>query len=322
MPAGDVEGGGDGSPVVVRGLVKTYAGRNVVDHIDLTVPAGRVYGFLGPNGAGKSTTIDILVGTRPRSGGEVTVLGEDPARDRAAWRARIGVVPQTTPAFVEATVREVVSEFAAFYPNPLVPDEVIEMVGLAGKANARTESLSGGQKRRLDIAVGVIGDPDLIFLDEPTTGLDPVARREAWDLVRYFGERGTTTILTTHYLDEVEALADRAAILINGKIVEEGPVADLGSRSEAPTIVSFRIPDELAGHLNGLGEQNGLGDPDPRGVVRCETREPSRLTYTLLTWAREHGVVELPELRVVTPTLEEVYVSLVHEHDVTPVRPA
>ncbi|AKU18693.1 ABC transporter ATP-binding protein [Luteipulveratus mongoliensis] len=300
-------------PVVVRGLCKQYAGRNVVDHVDLDVRAGEVFGFLGPNGAGKSTTIDILTGRRARTSGDISVLGASPADDDRAWRARIGVVPQTTATFVEMTVREVVTLFAAMYPRPLPVDEVIDMVGLTSKAKARTEDLSGGQQRRLDVAIGVIGDPELIFLDEPTTGLDPVARREAWDLVRYFGERGTTTVLTTHYLDEVEELAHRAAIIVAGKIVEVGTIAELSGRGRTPTTVSFIVPEALDAEPLPSG-LDGLTREDRQ--VTVSTYEPSEVTYRLLSWAREHGVRELPGLRVLQPSLEDVYLNLVHQQDV------
>ncbi len=178
--------------------------------IDLDVHKGEVFALLGPNGAGKTTTVEILEGIRSRSAGDVQVLGSDPAQDRRSWRARIGVVPQSTGVYLDLTVGEVIGHFAAFYPAPLPVAQVLDMVGLTEQRKKQTVALSGGQQRRLDVAVGVIGDPELIFLDEPTTGLDPVARREAWDLVRYFADRGKTTVLTTHYLDEAEALAQRA----------------------------------------------------------------------------------------------------------------
>src|SRR5689334_5919099 len=175
-----------GDPVVVRGLRKQYGKATAVNGLDMDIHAGEVFCLLGPNGAGKTTTIEILEGLRSRSGGEVLVLGRDPAEHRRDWRARVGVVPQSSGAFTDLTVREVVAQFAAFYPAPLPVDEVIDMVGLAAQRDKQSMSLSGGQRRRLDVAVGIVGDPELIFLDEPTTGLDPVARHEAWDLVRYF----------------------------------------------------------------------------------------------------------------------------------------
>ncbi len=298
-------------PVRVRGLIKRYGERNVVDGIDLDIEPGKVFGFLGPNGAGKSTTIDILTGTRPRTAGEVSVLGQDPAHDKTSWRSRIGVVPQSTGTFSEVSVREILTVFASFYPQPLPVDQVISMVGLTEKSKAKTESLSGGQKRRLDVAIGVIGNPSLIFLDEPTTGLDPVARREAWELVRYFGERGTTTILTTHYLDEVQELADKAAVIAGGKIIAHGTLAELGRQGSHHTQVRFSLTGSLLGHP--LPQLRGLPplQPDAAGMVSFSTDTPSEAAYSVLSWARELGVREVPDFAVINPTLEDVYLALV-----------
>lgn len=302
-------------PVSVQGLCKTYGTKKVVDGVDLEVRAGEVFGFLGPNGAGKTTTVDILTGSRPRTSGQVSVLGADPSADRRAWRARLGVVPQGTGVFVEVTVRELLRQFASFYPAPLRVDEVIEMVGLTPQAREKSENLSGGQKRRLDVAIGVIGDPELIFLDEPTTGLDPVARREAWDLVRYFGDRGTTTVLTTHYLDEVEALAHRAAIIVKGRIIEIGSIAELTERGSREAHVAFTLPEQLRGTVPPQLRGHDPIRPDGEGRVRVHTKEPSEVAFVLLSWAREHQVRELPGFRVVQPTLEDTYLALVHEQD-------
>ncbi|MEV8566880.1 ABC transporter ATP-binding protein [Streptomyces sp. NPDC051322] len=281
--------------------------------VDLDVFPGEVFSLLGPNGAGKSTTVEILEGIRSRSGGDVRVLGEDPAADRRNWRARIGVVPQSTGTYPDLTVREVVQHFAAFYPAPLGVDQVIDMVGLAKHQRTQTLALSGGQQRRLDVAVGVVGDPDLIFLDEPTTGLDPVARREAWDLVRFFADRGTTTVLTTHYLDEAEALAQRAAVIVEGRIVEVGPTAGLGGRADTPATVSFRRPAELdrlalpALRPEARAEEHG-------NAVSVLTEHPSEVLRTLLAWAADAGVPELLDLRVHRPTLEETYLDLIRRN--------
>lgn len=305
-------------PISVQGLCKAYGGRNVVDGVDLEVRSGEVFGFLGPNGAGKTTTVDILTGCRPRTSGQVSVLGVDPATDARDWRARLGVVPQATGIFYEVTVRELLVQFASFYREPLPVDEVIEMVGLTSQVAQKSEDLSGGQKRRLDVAIGVIGDPDLLFLDEPTTGLDPEARREAWDLVRYFGDRGTTTVLTTHYLDEVEALAQRAAIIVKGRIVEIGSIAELTDRGSREAHVAFTLPHPLRGVV--LPQLRGH-DPvraDGEGHVRIHTREPSEVAFAILSWAREHQVRELPGFRVVQPTLEDTYLALVREQDEHP----
>jgi len=306
-------------PIVVRDLCKRYGDRYVVDHLDLDIEPGEVFGFLGPNGAGKTTTIDRLTGRRPRTSGDVAVLDEDPWRDSAAWRSRIGVVPQTTGEYPVLTVREVVSLFAALYRRPLRVDEVIDMVGLTEKAKDLAGNLSGGQKRRLDVAVGVVGDPELLFLDEPTTGLDPVARREAWDLVRFFAERGTTTVLTTHYLDEVEALSQRAGIIVAGSLAEMGTISELSSGEHATTTITCSIPDALRDvRLPLQWDPEPLSVDDARtttGRLRIETKDPCQVTYELLGWARQHGASELPDFRVVQPSLEEVYLRLVHEAD-------
>ncbi|MDQ2850479.1 MAG: ABC transporter ATP-binding protein [Actinomycetota bacterium] len=303
------------NPISVQGLCKAYGGKNVVDGVDLEVRAGEVFGFLGPNGAGKTTTVDILTGCRPRTSGQVSVLGVDPAKDARKWRARLGVVPQSTGIFFEVTVGELLRQFASFYRDPLPVDEVIEMVGLTAKAGEKTQNLSGGQQRRLDVAIGVIGDPELLFLDEPTTGLDPEARREAWELVRYFGDRGTTTVLTTHYLDEVEALAQRAAIIVKGRIVEVGSIAELTDRGSREAHVAFTLPEPLRRvplpHLRG----HDAVRPDREGRVRIPTKEPSQVAFAMLSWAREHHVQELAGFRVVQPTLEDTYLALVRDQD-------
>jgi len=218
------------NPIHVRGLQKRYGSASVVQDVDLDVYPGEVFALLGPNGAGKTTTVEILEGVRRRTAGDVKVLGRDPAEDAPEWRARLGIVPQSTGAYSDLTVREVVEHFAAFYPAPLPVGQAIDMVGLGKQERKQAQTLSGGQLRRLDVAVGIVGDPDLIFLDEPTTGLDPAARLEAWDLVRYFKDHGKTTVLTTHYLDEVEALAQRAAVIVPGRVVETGAVAELGGK--------------------------------------------------------------------------------------------
>ena len=304
--------------VVVKDLCKRYGDRTVVDHLDLTIEPGEVFGFLGPNGAGKTTTIDILTGRRPRTSGEVDVLDQDPWRDSAAWRSRIGVVPQSTGEYPVLTVREVVALFAALYPRPLPVDEVIDMVGLTEQAGTLAGKLSGGQKRRLDVAVGVVGDPELLFLDEPTTGLDPVARREAWDLVRFFSDRGTTTILTTHYLDEVEALAQRAGIIIAGSLAELGTVSELASGQQAGTTISCSVPDALRDERLPRWEAEPRAVDDERttsGQLRIETDDPCQVTYELLDWARAHGTRELSDFRVVQPSLEDMYLRLVHDAD-------
>lgn len=296
-------------PIVVRGLRKSYGPFHAVSDVNLTVHRGEVFALLGPNGAGKTTTVEILEGIRPRDSGEVSVLGQDPAQDRRSWRARIGVVPQSTGAYAELTVREVVGHFAAMYANPLPVEQVIEMVGLTQKRKSRAMALSGGQQRRLDVAVGVIGDPELIFLDEPTTGLDPKARREAWDLVRFFADRGTTTILTTHYLDEAEALAARAAVIVAGSVIACAPMADLGGRAATKATVNLRPPPHLVGEaLSVLGAD---AVADEAGILTLQTMTPTAVLGQLLHWAAARDILEIPGLRVHQPTLEEIYLELI-----------
>jgi ABC-2 type transport system ATP-binding protein len=270
----------------VRGLRKAYAGRSAVDGLDLEVRRGECFALLGPNGAGKTTTVEILEGYRPRSGGEVDVLGTDPRRPTRQWRARIGIVLQTTGEFESLTVREVVRHFATYYPAPRRPDEVVEAVGLTEKAGARAGTLSGGQRRRLDVALGIIGAPDLLFLDEPTTGFDPQARQEFWELIHLLAREGTTILLTTHYLAEAEALADRVGVIDNGRMVEVATPATLGGRDTAETVVSWDSP-------------NG------REQVRTDTP-----TAQVTKLAAQFGG-EVPGLTVARPTLEEIYLSMI-----------
>jgi ABC-2 type transport system ATP-binding protein len=305
--------GGTASPIVVRDLRKRYGSLWALRGIDLEVEQGEVLTLLGPNGAGKTTTVEILEGIRRRTGGEVAVLGHDPARDSRGLRARVGVVPQSTGTFLDLTTHEVVGHFAAFYPAPLPVDHVIELVGLTAQRNMQSAALSGGQRRRLDIAVGVIGDPELLFLDEPTTGLDPTARRATWEMVRHFAERGKTTVLTTHYLDEAEALADRAAVIIGGRIVKIGPVGQLGDGLAAPPTVSFA----RTGAVAGLAPPRL---PEPSRLVLSESRvdvhsaTPTAVLTALIAWAARAGAAELPELRVHRPTLEDIYLTLIEHY--------
>ncbi len=303
------------NPVSVRGLRKSYGEWHAVQGLDLEITPGEVFALLGPNGAGKTTTIEILEGIRQRTGGDVRVLGCDPAEDRREWRARIGVVPQTTGAYTDLTVREVVEHFAAFYPAPLPVGQVLDMVSLGQHQKKQCTDLSGGQARRLDVAVGIVGDPDLIFLDEPTTGLDPVARREAWDLVRFFSDRGTTTVLTTHYLDEAEALARHAAVIVGGRVVQSGLLSEFGARAQTPATVSFQLPRELLGRtLPPLPPDAVPQPPTPDGLLRVLTHTPTALLSVLLPWAREAGVAELPDLRVHRPDLEDIYLDLIEQN--------
>jgi ABC-2 type transport system ATP-binding protein len=274
--------------VRARGLRKRYGGIAAVSGIDLEIAPGEVFALLGPNGAGKTTTVEILEGYRDRDDGEVSVLGADPQRAGRAWRARIGIVLQLAADAPELTVAEMVGHFARFYPSPRRPAEVIGLVGLADKARSRIRTLSGGQVRRLDVALGLIGDPELLFLDEPTTGFDPAARRAFWEVIRSLSGGGVTVLLTTHYLDEAAALANRVAVLRDGVIIAEGAPADLGGRGAAEAVVSWQ----------------------ERGGMRSErTVEPTRVVAGLA--ARYGG--EVPGLTVTRPSLEDVYLELIGE---------
>ena len=299
-----------------RRLSKRFGTSWAVRDLDLEVSRGEVFALLGPNGAGKTTAVEILEGFRSRSGGEASVLGVDPARADAAWRVKVGVVPQTTGAFDNLTVAETVAHFASFYPAPLRTDEAISVVGLDEQRRTKCSDMSGGQKRKLDVALGIIGDPELIFLDEPTTGLDPVARRQTWDLVRALTSRGRTTVLTTHYLEEAEQLADRAGIIVRGRLVEIGAVTDLGERSSAPSEVRFRRTGALStAALPPLptATSTQLDEVRPNGAVVLRTKTPTAVLATLVSWASAAGVAELHELNVRAPTLEDVYLTMIED---------
>jgi ABC-2 type transport system ATP-binding protein len=301
---------GSGASVIeVRGLRKDYNGRPVLDGIDLAVEQGEVFAVLGPNGAGKTTMIEILEGFRRRSAGEVSVLGADPGTGGRQWRARIGVVPQNTGSFDELTVREIVRSFADFYAAPLEVDEAISLVGLEEKAASRAVTLSGGQQRRLDVALGIIGNPELVFLDEPTTGLDPQARRQAWDLVRRLTARGTTIVLTTHYLDEVEALANRVAVLVGGKIAEVAAPSQLGGRSHGEAVITFRREGPLAERKLPEMDDGTVSESD--GLVTVSTPIPASVLRKLIDWCWGADVLDLPELQVSRPSLEDTYLKMI-----------
>ena len=278
--------------IVVDDLRKSYGPHEVLRGITFRIEEGEVFGLLGPNGAGKTTTVEILEGYRNRDAGEVQVLGSDPANAGRAFRERIGVVLQQSQLFPNLTVRETHRVFAGYYERHRDPDEVIELVGLADKRDARVKTLSGGQKRRLDLGVALVGDPDLVFLDEPTTGFDPAARRAAWQMIRSLRSLGKTILLTTHYLDEAETLADRVAVLREGRIVREG------------------APAELTG-LSGGGETEIRYRLDGRDVV-LRTTEPTRVLHELTSQALANGA-ELEALEVRRPTLEDVYLLLTAE---------
>jgi ABC-2 type transport system ATP-binding protein len=300
-------------PVIsVKGLRKSYGDLEAVRGIDLEVGTGEIFAFLGPNGAGKTTTVEILEGYRPRNDGRVSVLGIDPADADRQWRERVGFVLQECRLVPELTPREAVEQYAGYYSSPRDVDETVELVGLAEKADARTSTLSGGQQRRLDVALALIGDPELLFLDEPTTGFDPSARRQAWDVIGGLRNLGKTVFLTTHYMDEAQALADRVAIITAGRIVATGSPEDLGGDREARTEISFRLP-------------SGVGAPELPEAVRAQARidagavslsadDPVPVLRELTVWASERGI-GLPELQVRRPSLEDVYLELTEQQD-------
>jgi len=274
--------------VHVRGLHRAYGETRAVDGVDLDVVRGEVLALLGPNGAGKTTTTEILEGYRHRDSGEVAVLGHDPAHATGAWRSRIGIVLQSANDLGDLTVEESVAHFAGYYPSPRDVGEVIESVGLAAKRTTKGADLSGGQRRRLDVALGIIGRPELLFLDEPTTGFDPEARREFWDLIRSLRDEGTTIMLTTHYLEEAEVLADRVAVIARGRVIACDIPSRLGGRDESLATVIWR---------------------DGEHVHRTQTHEPTREVAQLS--ARLGG--EIPGLAIHRPSLEDIYISLIDD---------
>ena len=291
----------------VTGLRKRYGELEAVRGIDFEVAEGECFALLGPNGAGKTTTVEILEGYRDRDAGEVEVLGLDPRRGGRDLRERIGIVLQSSGHFRELSVREVLELFGGYYPAPRPTGEVIDLVGLDEKAGARIKTLSGGQQRRLDLALGLVGDPDLLFLDEPTTGFDPSARRRSWELIESLRELGKTILLTTHYMDEAQNLADRVAILAAGRVVAAGTPDSLGGRDEGEAMISFRLPAgaTLADLPAGLP-----GRPAPReDRVELRTTEPTRALNLLTGWALHRGE-ELDALTVARPSLEDVYLQL------------
>ncbi len=291
--------------ISVRGLRKCYDGFEAVRGVDFDVRQGEILAFLGPNGAGKTTTVEILEGYRVRSSGEVRVLGADPAGAGREWRAAVGVVLQESQPEPYLSARECLELYAGYFQRPRPVGETLELVGLSAKADALARDLSGGQRRRLDVALALIGDPELVFLDEPTTGFDPSARRSAWEVVAGLRELGKTIFLTTHYMDEAEYLADRIIVLADGVIVAEGPPSTLGGRDRAAARIEFSLPhgvraDELPAPFR-IGASNGR--------VRHRTDSPMPDLYELSRWAVERGV-DLPDVEVRRPTLEDVYLEL------------
>jgi ABC-2 type transport system ATP-binding protein len=279
-------------PVIsISGLRMSYGATEAVRGIDLEVNRGEVFAFLGPNGAGKTTTVEILEGYRRRTGGEVTVLGEDPERAGREWRERIGIVLQSGRLDPYLTVRESLDLYAGYFRAPLRTEDVIALIGLKGKADERASRLSGGQQRRLDVGMALVGDPDLLFLDEPTTGFDPSARRQAWDVIAGLRDLGKTVFLTTHYMDEAQRLADRVTIIAAGRIVARGTPSDLGNREEGETTIRYRA--------------------DGREVA-VQTATPTRALHELTAAALARGE-ELEGLEVTRPSLEDVYLELTGE---------
>jgi ABC-2 type transport system ATP-binding protein len=287
--------------ITVRGVRKSYGSVNALDGVDLTVRRGEVLALLGPNGAGKTTLTEILEGHRAADAGELDVLGHDPSLRERGFRERIGIVLQETGLEPTITVREAIELYGAAYPHPRPWDEVADLVGLRDLADKRSEALSGGQRRRLDLALGICGDPELVFLDEPTTGFDPAARRQSWELIESLASLGKTILLTTHYMDEAQHLADRVVVIARGQVIAEGTPDTLGR--DGVTVVSFKALD---------GAPLPAGAETDRGQVRFRTHTPTRDLAPLLAWAAERDV-ELEGLTVTRPTLEDVYLELTEE---------
>jgi ABC-2 type transport system ATP-binding protein len=295
------------SVIEVENLFKSYDDMEAVRGVDLHVDAGEVFALLGPNGAGKSTIVEILEGHRTKTSGSVSVLGFDPTDRHRDYRERIGIVLQETAVEDQLTVKEAIDIYGSMYPKRRPTDELIEIVGLEEKTDARIKTLSGGQRRRLELALGIVGDPDLIFLDEPTTGFDPSARRQAWSIVKNLTSLGKTVLLTTHYMDEAQFLADRVAVIAHGEIVAEGTPDSLGNRQTAQSIITFSTDasDELSLPIVGAVVAEN-------GSIELKSDDPTNDLHTITGWALESNI-ELVDLSVRRPSLEDVYLELTGE---------
>jgi ABC-2 type transport system ATP-binding protein len=295
------------SVIEVENLVKSYDDVEAVRGVDLHVDAGEVFALLGPNGAGKSTIVEILEGHRTKTSGSVSVLGFDPTDRHRDYRERIGIVLQETAVEDQLTVKEAIDIYGSMYPKRRPTDELIEIVGLEEKTDARIKTLSGGQRRRLELALGIVGDPDLIFLDEPTTGFDPSARHQAWSIVKNLTSLGKTVLLTTHYMDEAQFLADRVAVIANGEIVAEGTPDSLGNRQTAQSIITFSTgaSEELSLPIGGAVVAEN-------GSIELRSDDPTNDLHTITAWALENNI-ELVDLSVRRPSLEDVYLGLTGE---------
>ena len=293
--------------IEVTGLKKSYDDVDAVDGVDIVVETGEVFALLGPNGAGKTTTVEILEGHRSADGGRISVLGFDPSTGGRAYREQIGIVLQEGAVERELSIREALSIYGGMYPRQLDPDRLIDMVGLNEKADARIKTLSGGQQRRLELALGLVGDPDLLFLDEPTTGFDPSARRQAWGILENLTSLGKTILLTTHSMDEAQHLADRIAVIDHGKIVAEGTPETLGGRADGKSVIRFGLPPGVA--AEDLPVDAIMMDGD---LVEVSAESATRALHELTTWAIGRDL-ELERLQVTRPSLEDVYLELTAE---------